>query len=202
MYVCETWGFVGNADSGWQWCVLFDLFWRDCRCERAKNPLQSLLAEDFMPRQDPLDGIVLEDLHCGAGCSFVYPLLQIATSANGCANGLPRCVASDHQCVLRRRRMICSGRSPRSGGCNWVCKFIIEWCYIVKWILYDIILIWTLSSKRSWDVFGSWKASQKCSPCGTNTGPLTPGIARRVSNFDDEKHRLENWSSVFQLDKT
>lgn len=70
MYVCETRGFVGNADSGWQWCVLFDLFWRDRRCERAKSPLQSLLAEDLIPRQDPLDGIVLEDLHRGAGCSF------------------------------------------------------------------------------------------------------------------------------------
>ena len=74
-----------------------------------KPPAEPLALEDFMPRQDPLDGIVLEDLHCGAGyrCSFVYPLFfchkkqQIATSANGCANGLPRCVASDHQCLLR-----------------------------------------------------------------------------------------------------
>lgn len=64
---------------------------------------------------------------------------QIATSANGCANGLPRCVASDHQCLWeRRRRTICSGRSPRSGGCNWVCKFMIEWYWMNWMVLNDI----------------------------------------------------------------
>ena len=62
---------------------------------KSQQTLQSPLAlEDFIvSRQDPLDGIVLEDLHCGL-CSFVYPYVPPnCCICDLCANGLPRCVA-------------------------------------------------------------------------------------------------------------
>ena len=49
-----------------------------------------------MLRQDPLDGIVLEDLHCGAGCSFAtkkHKLLHLPTDVpTGCLVALHRII--------------------------------------------------------------------------------------------------------------
>ena len=68
---------------------------------KSQQTLQSPLAlEDFIvSRQDPLDGIVLEDLHCGR-CSFVYPYVPPnCYICDLCANGLPRCKVALHRII-------------------------------------------------------------------------------------------------------